>query len=155
MSNHKIFSDYKTEQKTLSQVVNKFDFENFVSKTLLNKGANGNFSIFDDILSKKTRYSFLLFCMDNLIVNKGYQNKDKFSEQKLVDTIKVLFELSENTCKELQVRDYYDKEQKKMVYTSALQSSLIGLKQNWLMSKLTAKVNELPMSIEYTEYETV
>lgn len=135
MSNFNFFVKYKNECKTLSQVVNKFDFDNFVEQ-LLSNNCNGNFNIFDDVLSKKTRYSFLLFCLDNVFVNGGKYDKSNMSEIKLVNLLKVIFELKDNTISQIKVRDYYDNTNKKMIWKDGFNPSLIGLKRQWLLSKL-------------------
>lgn len=147
MSNFKFFAKYKKDCKTLSQVVNKFDFNGLVTD-LLNEGCKGNFSIFDDVLSKNTRYSFLMYCLDNVVVNKGRYNKDNMSDLKLVNLISTLFDMSELECTQVQERDFYNKEEKKMYYKTFLQPSLLGLKRDWLMSKVVSNV--IPMLEETT-----
>lgn len=131
MSNYKFFLQYKNELKTLSQVVNKFDFKNFVNR-LIENDCKGNFTIFEpnNVLGEKTRFAFLSFAIQHIYVTGGKVNKDKTSDLQLVNFLKVLFELSQ-VEKTIKVRGQYDNIAKVQTWEGVTQISLPSLLKLW------------------------
>ena len=97
MSNFKTFKNYRDELKSLSRVVNKFDFDE-LALLLLADNCKGNFSLFDpgQPLSKQTRYAFIKFAIPQIYVKGHKQDIDKYSDLRLVNFIEVLFNLPES-----------------------------------------------------------
>ena len=153
MSNFKFFSQYKNELKTLSKVVNRFDFVDFANR-LLENDCKGNYFLFDkignnNVLNNNKTYAFVSFAIDHIYVNGGKIEKDKTSELQFVNFIKVLFELSpiEKTIK---VRGQYDTIEKKQVWENTTQIGYNNLFELW--NKATkAKAAELEKAAKAAE----
>jgi hypothetical protein len=95
MSTYKAFKSYNDELKTLSKVVNKFDFDELAVFLLENK-AIGRFELFDDLLSRSKRYAFISFAIQHIYVYGSKQNPDKYSDLRLSHLVRVLFSLPDN-----------------------------------------------------------
>ena len=153
MSNFKFFAQYKNELKTLSKVVNRFDFVDFANR-LLENDCKGNYFLFDkvgnnNVLNSNKTYAFVSFAIEHLYVNGGKIDKDKTSELQFVNFIKVLFELSpiEKTIK---VRGQYDNIQKKQVWENSTQIGYNNLFALW--NKATeAKAAEMAKATKAAE----
>lgn len=96
MSTFKVFKNYRDELKSLSKVVNKFDFDELVNLLLAND-CKGNFKLFEptEVLSKQKRFAFLKFAIQHVYVGGHKQYPESYSDLRLANMIKTLFTLPE------------------------------------------------------------
>lgn len=119
----KTIKNFKDEVKTLSKVVNKFDFHDFEALILENEVKTKNHVIFEKYLCTGKAYAFLSHAMNHVYCFGGILSPDNMSEIKLVNLIYFLYKLPENNFTG-KIRGDYNAGTKRVTWIEAKQLGL-------------------------------
>lgn len=119
----KTVKNFKSEVKTLSKVVNKFDFHDFEALILEEEVKTKNHVIFEKYLCTGKAYAFLSHAMKHVYCYGGLYTAENMSEVKLVNLMYFLYKLPENSFTG-KIRGSYDAGAKKVAWVEAKQLGL-------------------------------
>lgn len=127
----KTVKNFKDEVKTLSKVVNRFDFHDLEALILEDEVKTKNHVIFEKYLCTGKAYAFLSHALKHVYCYGGLYEPSNMSEVKLVNLIYFLYKLPENNFTG-KIRGNYDAK---------------GLKMNWVEANQLG-LNEIIASFE-------
>jgi len=127
---------FKSEIKSLSQVVNKFDFHDFEAIILEDEVKTNNHVIFEKYLCTGKAYAFLSHALNQVYCYGGLYSTDNMSEVKLVNLIYFLYKLPENNFTG-KIRGNYDAGAKKVEWVEARQLGLSQIIDSFEAQKVT------------------
>ncbi|MBP8762262.1 MAG: hypothetical protein KBH21_00250 [Acetoanaerobium sp.] len=115
--------NFKSDIKTLSKVVNKFDFHDLEALILEEEVKTKNHSIFETYLCTGKAYAFLNHAMKHVYCYGGLYTAENMSEIKLVNLIYFLYKLPETNFTG-KIRGNYNTGTKKVDWVEAKQLGL-------------------------------
>lgn len=119
----KTVKNFKNEVKTLSKVVNKFDFHDFEALILEDEVKTKNHVIFEKYLCTGKAYAFLSHALKHVYCYGGLYTAENMSEVKLVNLMYFLYKLPENSFTG-KIRGNYSANDKKIDWVEAKQLGL-------------------------------
>jgi len=119
----KTVKNFKTEVKTLSKVVNRFDFHDFEALILEDEVKTKNHVIFEKYLCTGKAYAFLSHALKHVYCYGGLYEPSNMSEVKLVNLMYFLYKLPENSFTG-KIRGNYSANDKKIDWVEAKQLGL-------------------------------
>lgn len=122
----KSIKNFKNEVKTLSKVVNRFDFHDLEALILEDEVKTKNHVIFEKYLCTGKAYAFLSHAMKHVYCYGGLYTAENMSEVKLVNLIYFLYKLPENNFTG-KIRGDYNTKDLKMNWVEAKQLGLTDI----------------------------